>query len=444
MAQEPLTARKGGPLLGEAPVPGDKSLSHRALIFGALAVGETRVTGLLEADDILSTAGALRALGAEIERAKDGTWHVWGRGVGGFREPAGVLDLGNSGTGARLLMGVAAQQPITAVFSGDASLQSRPMGRVTVPLSEMGVKVETREGGRLPLTLRGPDRLRPIRYELPVASAQVKSAVLLAGLAAPGITTVVEKHATRDHTERMARAYGADVETAMEDGASVIRVRGQQELTPTTVTVSADPSSAAFPIVAALITPGSEVTVPNVLMNASRTGLYQTLEAMGADIAYLNAREVAGEPVADIRVRASALKGIDVPPERAPSMIDEYPVLAIAAAFADGETTMRGLGELRVKESDRLTAVAAGLKAIGVRAEEGRDSLTVHGCAGEVPGGGTIATHMDHRIAMAFIVAGLGAEAAVKVDDGAMIATSFPNFIHLMTRLGAHIERANQ
>jgi len=443
MTQQPLTARKGGPLKGEARVPGDKSLSHRALIFGALAVGETRVSGLLEGEDVLATAGALRALGAEISRDDAGVWHIRGRGVGGFSEPDGILDLGNSGTGARLLMGVVAQQPLTVVFAGDASLQSRPMGRVMGPLTQMGVGFEAREGGRLPLTLRGPERLRPIRYELPVPSAQVKSAVLLAGLAAPGITTVVEREATRDHTERMARAFGAEIDVSQEEGATVIRLTGQRELQPAEVVVSADPSSAAFPVVAALITPGSDLTVPGVLMNPARIGLYETLQAMGANIEYENSREVAGEPVADIHVRASALNGVDVPPERAPSMIDEYPVLAVAAAFASGTTTMQGLGELRVKESDRLAAVAAGLKAIGVAVDEGADSLSVTGGAGAVPGGGTVKTHLDHRIAMAFLVAGLGADAPVKVDDGAMIATSFPGFFDLMTHLGAKIERAN-
>jgi len=408
-----------------------------------MAVGETTVRGLLEGEDVMATANALRTLGAEITRSEDGVWHIWGRGVGGFQEPSSVLDLGNSGTGARLLMGLAAQQPLSALFAGDASLQSRPMRRIITPLEQMGVHVAAREGGQLPLTLTAPERLRPIRYELPVPSAQVKSAVLLAGLAAPGTTSVVEREATRDHTERMARAFGAEIEVSIEDGASVIRLTGQRELVPTEVTVSGDPSSAAFPVVAALITPGSDIVVPRVLMNPTRTGLFETLGEMGADIVYENKRDVGGEPVADIHVRASALKGVEVPPERAPSMIDEYPVLAVAAAFADGVTAMGGLAELRVKESDRLAAVAAGLSAIGVKAAETEDSLTVTGCAGTVPGGGTVATQMDHRIAMAFLVAGLAAKSPVKVDDGAMIATSFPGFQDLMAKLGAHIERAN-
>ena len=443
MTAEPLIAKSAGPLRGRIRVPGDKSLSHRALIFGAMAVGETTVRGLLEGEDVMATASALRALGAEITRSEDDVWHIWGRGVGGFQEPSRVLDLGNSGTGARLLMGLAAQQPLSAVFAGDASLQSRPMGRIITPLKQMGVHIAAREGGQLPLTLTGPERLRPIRYELPVPSAQVKSAVLIAGLAAPGITSVVEREATRDHTERMARAFGAEIEVSVEDGASVIRLTGQRELVPAQVTVSGDPSSAAFPVVAALITPGSDLMVPSVLMNPTRTGLFVTLKEMGGDLTFANEREVAGEPVADIRVRASSLTGVDVPPQRAPSMIDEYPALAIAAAYANGVTTMGGLTELRVKESDRLAAVAAGLAAIGVKADEAEDSLTVTGCAGVVSGGGTVVTHMDHRIAMAFLVAGLATKSPVKVDDGAMIATSFPGFQDLMTGLGAHIERAN-
>lgn len=442
MTAQPLTARTGGPLTGEARVPGDKSLSHRALIFGAMAVGETRVRGLLESADVAATAEALRQLGAQIERHDDGTWHIWGRGVGGFAEPASALDLGNSGTGARLLLGLAAQQPITAVFTGDTSLQSRPMARVMAPLEQMGARFECRAGGRLPLTLRGPRRPRPISYELPVPSAQVKSAILLAGLAAPGATTAVEPAPTRDHTERMARAFGAEISVSKENAARIIRLTGEVELAPTELEIAGDPSSAAFLTVAALITPGSDILLPGVLVNPARTGLFQTLKEMGGDISFSNERELAGEPVADMRVHASALKGIEVPPERAPSMIDEYPVLAVAAAYAQGETTMHGLAELRVKESDRLAAIAAGLEAIGVKADAGQESLAVSGGGGEVPGGGTVKTHRDHRIAMAFLVAGLAARAPVKVDDGTMIATSFPSFLQVMQSLGASIEGA--
>jgi len=420
-------------------------MSHRALIFGALAVGESCVSGLLESEDVLATAGALRALGVDIKRGEGGEWRIWGRGVGGFREPASKLDLGNSGTGARLLMGLIAQQPISASIGGDASLESRPMGRVLAPLAQMGASFTTMsDGDRLPLTVTGPERLRPLRYELPVPSAQVKSAILLAALAAPGLTTVIEKLPTRDHTERMARAFGADIDIRTEDGATVIRLTGQRELEPSDVMVPGDPSSAAFPIVAALIIEGSDILIPGVLTNPARAGLFETLRQMDADLTFENEREVAGEPVADIRARASKLKGVEVPAERAPSMIDEYPVLAVAAAFADGTTTMRGIAELRVKESDRLGAIAAGLRTIGIEADESDDSLTVTGGAGNVPGGGNIQTHMDHRIAMAFLIAGLGAAAPVKIDDGTMIATSFPGFDALMTDLGARIERANQ
>lgn len=443
MTAQPLTARKTGPLKGTATVPGDKSQSHRALIFGALSVGETRVEGLLEGADVLATGAALRALGAHVERTGAGAWAVQGVGVGGFSEPAEPLDLGNSGTGARLLMGVIAQQPIRAVMTGDASLRSRPMNRVFDPLRQMGLSVSAREGGRLPASLEGPQRLIPLTYELPVPSAQVKSAVLLAGLAAPGITTVIEPEPTRDHTERMARAFGAKIDVTEEGGRRVIRLTGQPELTPTPVQVAADPSSAAFPLVAALLCEGSDVLVEGVLQNETRTGLFTTLQEMGAALKLTNIRDVAGEPVADMRAQFSTLKGVEVPPERAPSMIDEYPVLAVAAAFAEGATTMRGLAELRVKESDRLSAIADGLRQIGVKVEEGEDWLTVHGTGGAVPGGGVIETRHDHRIAMSFLVAGLAAQNKVKVDDGTMIATSFPTFTELMAGLGAAVEHPN-
>ena len=442
MTQHPLTVHKGGPLSGRAAVPGDKSLSHRALIFGALAVGETRIRGLLESEDVLATARALAAMGTEISKDEGGVWHIWGRGVGGLTDPDDILDLGNSGTGVRLLMGVAAQQPIQAIFSGDASLQNRPMGRVIEPLSQMGVHFTAREGGRLPLTVTGPQRLRAVKYELPVPSAQVKSAILLAGLAAPGATTVIEPIPTRDHTERMAQAFGASVDVTEEDGHRVIRVFGQKELSPSDVTIAADPSSAAFVIVAALITPGSDVTVPGVLTNPTRLGFVETLTEMGGEIELTNKRDMAGEPIADIRVRASSLRGIDVPADRAASMIDEYPALSIAAAFAEGETKMLGLGELRIKESDRLGAIASGLKANGVQTAEGVDSLTVRGCGGSIPGGGTAQTHLDHRIAMAFLIAGFASDNPVTVDDGSMIATSFPNFLEVMAGLGVQLEGA--
>ncbi len=443
MTAEPLIARKGAPLKGEARVPGDKSISHRALIFGAMAVGETQISGLLEGEDVLATAAVLRALGADVERLGEGTWRVRGRGVSGFREPAGALDFGNSGTGARLLMGMLAQQPLRATLIGDSSLQSRPMGRVMGPLSDMGVEFAAAEGGRLPLTLTSPDRPRPITYELPTPSAQVKSAILLAGLAAPGTTQVIEPLATRDHTERMARAFGADISVEETSNGRVISVTGHAELLPTEVVVPSDPSSAAFPVVAGLIVPGSDVLVPGVLINETRAGLFTTLKEMGADITFENTRDVAGEEIADIRAKASTLEGVSVPASRAPSMIDEYPVLSIAAAYANGETVMNGVGELRVKESDRLAAVAAGLRAVGADVDEADETLTVRGKGG-LKGGGKVATHLDHRIAMSFLVGGMAAETPVTVDDGAMIATSLPTFVDLMNGLGAKVERANR
>ncbi len=438
-----LTARKTGPLQGTAAVPGDKSQSHRALIFGAMTVGETRIDGLLESADVAATANALRALGARVERRGEGAWSVWGRGISGFAAPDAPLDLGNSGTGARLLMGLIAQQPILAVMTGDASLRSRPMSRVFRPLAHMGLRVTAREDNFLPASLEGPARLLSAHYELPVPSAQVKSAILLAGLGAPGITTVIEPEATRDHTERMARAFGAHLDVAEEGPRRVIRLTGQPELTPCNVQVAADPSSAAFPLVAALLCDGSDLTLPGVMQNVTRTGLFTSLAEMGANISFENKRDVAGEPVADMRVTSSALKGIDVPAHRAPSMIDEYPVLAVAAAFAEGPTILRGLGELRVKESDRLSAISDGLRAIGVAVTETDDSLRIEGRGGDVTGDATVAAHDDHRIAMAFLVAGLATKSRVQIDDARMIATSFPTFVALMTGLGASIERAN-
>jgi 3-phosphoshikimate 1-carboxyvinyltransferase len=421
--------------------PGDKSISHRALIFGLLALGETRIHGLLEGDDVLRTAAACRALGATVLHEAAGRWRVRGAGIGGLVEPSEMLDFGNAGTGARLMMGVAGSHPVTATFDGDASLRKRPMRRILDPLVTMGTAVLSEaEGGRVPLTLRGPRETVPITYATPASSAQIKSAVLLAGLNSPGLTTVVEREATRDHTERMLRLFGAEVSVEPEgESGRRIMLRGQPTLTGTEVVVPSDPSSAAFLLVAALIVPGSDVVLEGVMMNPLRTGLVTTLVEMGGEIERLNAREEGGERVADLRIRASRLAGVDVPAARAPSMIDEYPVLAVAAAFADGETRMRGLHELRVKESDRLAAVAAGLTAAGVPNRIEGDDLVVEGLAGKVPGGGTAATHLDHRIAMSFLVLGLASRAAMTVDDGAMIATSFPTFVPALRELGASV-----
>jgi 3-phosphoshikimate 1-carboxyvinyltransferase len=431
-------------LQGSLRPPGDKSISHRAMILGLLSIGETNVTGLLEGDDVLRTAAAAKALGADVERVGDGLWRVRGVGIGGLTDPEDVLDFGNAGTGSRLMMGVVGGQPVTATFDGDASLRKRPMRRILDPLVRMGAEVVSEEeGGRVPLTLRGPREAIPITYETPVASAQIKSAVLLAALNAPGTTTVVEAAATRDHTERMLRLFGAEVTVVPhgpEGHGRAISLTGQPALRGTKVVVPADPSSAAFPLVAALIVPGSEVTLEGVMMNPLRIGLITTLIEMGADIERLREREEGGETVADLRVRASRLKGVDVPPERAPSMIDEYPVLAVAAAFAEGTTRMRGLHELRVKESDRLAAVADGLSANGVAHLVDGDDLVVHGTGEPARGGGTVATHLDHRIAMAFLVMGLATQQPVTVDDGAMIATSFPSFLPTMQGLGGRIE----
>jgi 3-phosphoshikimate 1-carboxyvinyltransferase len=433
----PLAARRSGALKGQVRVPGDKSISHRALIFGALAVGETRISGLLEGDDVLNTGKAMGALGAMVERAGPGEWRVWGVGVGGFRQPAGPLDFGNSGTGCRLIMGAVAGCPITVTFDGDASLRKRPMKRILDPVALIGARlVSQADGGRLPVTLQGARDPIPIVYRTPVPSAQVKSAVLLAGLAAPGATTVIESEASRDHTERLLKHFGAEVAIAPDgEHGRRITLKGEPELVPAPVVVPADPSSAAFPMVAALIVPGSDVTFTDVMTNPLRTGLITTLREMGADIEVLDRRD-AGEELADFRVRSSALKGVDVPAARAPSMIDEYPILAVAAAFAEGTTRMRGLKELRVKESDRLAAVADGLKANGVAVEIEGDDLIVHG-SGRAAGGGVVATHMDHRIAMAFLVMGLASAKPVGVDDTAFIATSFPTFVPMMRALGA-------
>jgi 3-phosphoshikimate 1-carboxyvinyltransferase len=434
----PLEARSSGPLTGKVRVPGDKSISHRALILGALAVGETRISGLLEGEDVLNTAKAMRTLGAQVERIGDFAWSVRGVGATGFAQPDAPLDFGNSGTGCRLVMGAVAGCPITAVFDGDASLRSRPMRRVLDPLELMGARVgASGQGGRLPLTLHGARDPLPILYRTPVASAQIKSAVLLAGLAAPGITTVIETEASRDHTELMLKHFGAQIISTPEGrhGRS-IALTGQPELHGAEVVVPADPSSAAFPIVAALIVEGSDIVLSDVMTNPLRTGLFTTLREMGGSIEESLVRGDAGEPMAQFRVRASRLRGVEVPPERAPSMIDEYLVLAVAAAFAEGTTIMRGLQELRVKESDRLEATAAMLRVNGVKVEISGDDLIVEG-KGHVAGDGLVATHMDHRIAMSALVMGLASDKSVKVDDTAFIATSFPDFIPMMRSLGA-------
>jgi len=432
-----VAARPRAPLSGKIRVPGDKSISHRALMLGALAVGRTQISGLLDGEDVQATAAAINALGAHASPTGDGRWVVNGVGIGGLIEPEDLLDLSNSGTSARLLLGILATHPITAFVTGDTSLRRRPMGRVVAPLSRIGAHFVTREGARLPLAISGTADPVPISYQLPVPSAQVKSAVLLAGLNAPGTTTVIEPQPTRDHTERMLRHFGATVTTEpVEGGGKRIAIDGYPELAAAPITVPGDPSSAAFPLIAALIVPGSDVTIEGVGINPLRTGLIECLREMGADIALLNERDEGGEPVADLRARAGTLKGADIPAERAPRMIDEYPILAVAAACARGRTVMRGLTELRVKESDRLSAIGAGLDACGVRVAVDGDMLTVEGNGGPPEGGALIATQLDHRIAMAFLVLGLAARLPVRINDSAPIATSFPGFLSLMNRLG--------
>ena len=436
----PLTGRRPSrPLAGTVRVPGDKSVSHRALMLGALAVGETRIAGLLEGEDVLRTAAAMRLLGAEIVCEAPGRWRVAGRGVGGLVEPADVLDMGNSGTAARLLAGVLASHPLFAVMTGDASLRRRPMRRVMEPLVQCGARFTAREGGRLPLAVEGAREAMPIEYRLPVASAQVKSAVLLAGLNAPGETRVEEPQATRDHSERMLRHFGAHVVVEAHGAGRVITLRGQPELRGADVAVPGDPSSAAFPLAAALIVPGSRVRIEGVGLNPLRTGLLATLREMGADLRVENEREEGGEPVGDLVAAYGILRGVDVPPERAPSMIDDYPVLAAVAASAEGLTRMRGLAELRVKESDRLAATAALLAANGVRVEVEGDDLLVHGTGRPPRGGGFVETHMDHRLAMSALVLGQATADPVTVDDAAFVDTSFPGFADLMRGLGAAI-----
>ena len=439
-AASPLTARRAGRLSGRVRVPGDKSISHRALILGSLAVGETAISGLLEGEDVINTGRAMRALGASVERTGEGSWRVRGVGVAGFAAPQAVLDFGNSGTGCRLVLGAVAGCPVTATFDGDASLRKRPMRRVLDPLERMGARTrDVADGGRLPLIVEGARDPIPIVYQPPAASAQLKSAVLLAGLAAPGETVVIEGEATRDHTERMLRHFGADVRVE-HVGAHGRRItlKGQPELAPSAVSVPADPSSAAFPLVAALIVPGSDVILQGVMLNPLRTGLFTTLREMGAVIEEIDRRDEGGEDVADLRIRHGALKGVVVPPERAPAMIDEYPVLAVAAAFAQGTTRMRGLQELRVKESDRLAATADMLRQNGIEIAIEGDDLIVHG-KGRAAGGGQVATHMDHRIAMSALVMGLASDAPVGVDDTAFIATSFPDFVGMMRRMGGEL-----
>ena len=435
----PLTARRAGPLTGHARVPGDKSISIRALILGALAVGETRIGGMLEGEDALNTAKAMQALGAKVARTGERQWVVHGVGVGGLAEPKGPLDFGNSGTGCRLTLGAVAGCPITATFDGDASLRSRPMRRVLDPLERIGARTLASADGRLPLTLAGARDPLPIVFKPPAPSAQLKSATLLAGLSAPGETIVIEAEATRDHTEKMLAYFGADVRVeTLEGSGRCIRLAGQPELTPQPITVPADPSSAAFPLVAALLVPRSDVVLDGVMMNPLRTGLITTLREMGASIEVLESHQQGGEEVADLRVRAGQLHSVEVPAARAPTMIDEYPILAVAAAFAEGVTVMRGLKELRVKESDRLAATAALLRANGATAEIEGDDLIVQG-RGRIAGGGLVQTHMDHRIAMAALVLGLASEHPVRIDDASFIGTSFPGFVELMRSLGADL-----
>ena len=438
----PMTSHKSGPLLGQADVSGDKSISHRSLILGALSVGETKIQGLLEGDDVLDTGKAMRAFGAEVVNHGAGSWSVHGVGVGGFAEPDHVIDCGNSGTSVRLVIGAMSTTGINATFTGDDSLNKRPMDRITDPLALFGTQAHGRSHGRLPLTIIGASNPVPVRYIVPMPSAQVKSAVLLAGLNAPGQTVVIEKEATRDHTERMLAGFGAKVQVEETAEGRMVTLTGQPELNAQSITVPRDPSSAAFPVCAALIVEGSNILVPNIGLNPTRAGLFYTLQDMGADLTFENMREEGGEPVADLRAKYSSnLKGIAVPPERAASMIDEYPILAIVASFAAGVTRMHGVKELRVKESDRIEAMATGLRAAGVTVDEGPDWWHVHGLQGQVHGGTSVATHLDHRIAMSFLILGMATQNPVSIDDGAPVATSFPIFETLMADLGASLVR---
>ena len=441
----PMTSHKCTGLSGVVEVPGDKSISHRSLIFGAMALGKTEISGLLEGQDVLDTAKAMEAFGASVTNHGDGNWTVHGVGVGGFSEPDGVIDCGNSGTGVRLIMGAMATHDMTATFTGDASLNKRPMARVTDPIALFGAEAYGRKGGRLPMTIVGAKHPVPVRYTVPMPSAQVKSAVMLAGLNAPGETVIIEKEATRDHTERMLVGFGAEVDVEITAEGRVITLRGYPELKPQTISVPRDPSSAAFPVCAALITEGSDILVPNIGLNPTRAGLYTTLREMGADLVFENERLEGGEPVADLRAKFSPnMQGIEVPPERAASMIDEYPILSVVASFAEGDTIMRGVKELRVKESDRIDAMAKGLRANGMDIDEGEDWWIIHGKGmGNVPGGGLAETFLDHRIAMSFLTLGMGSEKPVHIDDGGPIVTSFPNFEPLMSALGAKLTRDN-
>ena len=434
----PMTSKPCNGLAGSVSAPGDKSISHRSLLLGAVADGQTTIRGLLEADDVMATANAMRALGAKIEKEGD-IWRVDGLGNGALLEPTKPLDFGNAGTGSRLAMGLVAGYDFPVTFIGDASLSSRPMGRVLNPLRETGMQVESAEGDRLPLTVHGAPLPVAITYRVPVASAQVKSAILLAGLNIAGTTTVIEPVMTRDHTEKMLAGFGADITISVdEEGARHIALTGQTDLKAQDIIVPADPSSSSFAVVAGLIVPGSDVTVKDVLLNPTRAGLFETLIEMGADLTISNRRQSGGEDIGDIRVRYSKLKGVEVPADRAPSMIDEYPILSVAASFASGETIMLGLEELRVKECDRLAVTAQGLKANGVDCVEGEDTLTVRG-SDEVQGGGLVETHLDHRIAMSFLVMGMAAKNPVSVDDTFMINTSFREFVPLMRELGADL-----
>ena len=441
----PMTSHKCTGLSGVVEVPGDKSISHRSLIFGAMALGKTEISGLLEGQDVLDTAKAMEAFGASVTNHGDGNWTVHGVGVGGFSEPDGVIDCGNSGTGVRLIMGAMATHDMTATFTGDASLNKRPMARVTDPIALFGAEAYGRKGGRLPMTIVGAKHPVPVRYTVPMPSAQVKSAVMLAGLNAPGETVIIEKEATRDHTERMLVGFGAEVNVETTAEGRVITLQGYPELKPQTISVPRDPSSAAFPICAALITEGSNIMVPNIGLNPTRAGLYTTLREMGADLVFENERLEGGEPVADLRAKFSPnMKGIEVPPDRAASMIDEYPILSVVASFAEGDTIMRGVKELRVKESDRIDAMAKGLRTNGMDIDEGEDWWIIHGKGmGNVPGGGLAETFLDHRIAMSFLTLGMGSEKPVHIDDGGPIVTSFPNFEPLMSALGAKLTRDN-
>ena len=437
----PLEARRSGALISRVAVPGDKSISHRALILAALTIGETKISGLLEGDDVLATAAAVRCFGAQVMHDGPGEWRVYGTGVGGWSEPADMLDFGNSGTGARLVMGAMATTGITAGFTGDASLRRRPMRRVLDPLTRFGATYVARDNGLMPLMISGTSQPICIDYEVEVASAQVKSALLLAALNAPGRSRISQSALTRDHTERMLRAFGAQITVeALPDGGEAIAITGEAELHPIPVIVPADPSSAAFPLAAALLVQGSEIVLPGVLLNPRRAGLFETLREMGAAIAIENRRKSGGEEIGDLVARASLLQGVEVPPERAPAMIDEYPVLAVLAAFAEGRTVMRGLGELRVKESDRLSGIVRGLAAIGANVQELEDGLIVEGLGPDgVRGGARIVTHMDHRLAMSFLVAGLASREPISIDDSTMVRTSFPNFRATMRALGANI-----